>query len=243
LQLFVSTHAPAFMHLQAWNPTGENVALFEATGGELRSLKDGVRLLDSLGIRGSDIYQSNGVIWVEGPSDRLYIRHWMKLWCQAHDVTPPQEHVDYSFQFYGGANLAHYSGADCADFISMLRLNRRMVLVMDRDNDFSCAQDGTVSVLKPDCAKVRVWKELSTNGSQQVWITKGYTIESELNTEFVGEYFDIHGERPVSRSKSKVALAKLYADSYTDFSVALGDPAFTAVRIEELLLNINAWRH
>ena len=31
-------------------------------------------VLSNLGIRASELLQSNGVIWVEGPSDRVYIK-------------------------------------------------------------------------------------------------------------------------------------------------------------------------
>jgi predicted ATP-dependent endonuclease of OLD family len=30
-----------------------------------------------LGMRASDLVQANTVIWVEGPSDRIYVRHWL----------------------------------------------------------------------------------------------------------------------------------------------------------------------
>ena len=33
--------------------------------------------LDDIGIKASDILQSNGIIWVEGPSDRIYINKWI----------------------------------------------------------------------------------------------------------------------------------------------------------------------
>lgn len=39
-------------------------------------------VLDDLDVRASDLLQSNGVIWVEGPSDRIYLNHWISLWSQ-----------------------------------------------------------------------------------------------------------------------------------------------------------------
>ena len=32
---------------------------------------------DDLGYRPSDLLQSNCIIWVEGPSDRIYLNHWI----------------------------------------------------------------------------------------------------------------------------------------------------------------------
>lgn len=36
-------------------------------------------ILNDLGVKASDILQSNGIIWVEGPSDRVYINKWIEL--------------------------------------------------------------------------------------------------------------------------------------------------------------------
>lgn len=35
--------------------------------------KGGADALDDLGVKASDLLQANGIIWVEGPSDRAYI--------------------------------------------------------------------------------------------------------------------------------------------------------------------------
>lgn len=37
-------------------------------------------ILDDLDVRASDLLQSNGIVWVEGPSDRVYINRWIDLW-------------------------------------------------------------------------------------------------------------------------------------------------------------------
>ena len=35
--------------------------------------------LDDLGASGADILQCNGVVWVEGPSDVIYLREWLRM--------------------------------------------------------------------------------------------------------------------------------------------------------------------
>ena len=50
-------------HIKAFFKGGKKTTL-----EELRDV-----LVDDLGIKASDILQSNGIIWVEGPSDRIYI--------------------------------------------------------------------------------------------------------------------------------------------------------------------------
>lgn len=84
-----------------------------------------------LGARASDIVQSNSVVWVEGPSDRIYLNHWIS----AIDPTLI-ETVHYSILFYGGKVLANFSGEhdpDTDDLVSMAAANRHSAIVMDRD--------------------------------------------------------------------------------------------------------------
>ena len=39
-------------------------------------------VLNDLGIKASDLLQSNGIIWVEGPSDMIYMNKWIELWSE-----------------------------------------------------------------------------------------------------------------------------------------------------------------
>lgn len=129
------------------------------------------RLSAELGYRASDIVQSNCVIWVEGPSDRIYIRHWMKL-VDSHLI----EGVHYTVMFYGGSVLSHLSAddpeGDVDEFISLRRLNRNMVVVMDSDRT---TPDNTLSA-----AKSRIISQLEPDGDSHTWVTAGYTIENYI---------------------------------------------------------------
>ena len=58
--------------------------------------KDRAAICADLGYRPSDLVQANAVLWVEGPSDRIYIRHWLSL---ADDELVEGTH--YSLMFYG----------------------------------------------------------------------------------------------------------------------------------------------
>lgn len=62
-----------------------------------------------LGMRASDLVQANAVVWAEGLSDRIYLRHWLA------QVAPElREGVHFSLLFYGGALLRHLSPEDQA---------------------------------------------------------------------------------------------------------------------------------
>jgi AAA domain, putative AbiEii toxin, Type IV TA system len=126
-----------------------------------------------LGFRASDIVQSNAVIWVEGPSDRIYIRFWVR------QLDPDLvEGIHFSIMFYGGSLLKHMSPDDPAveEFVSLPRLNRNFSVVIDSDRSRQGARLGAT--------KARVRREIKDSaGPRAVWITKGYTIENYVPPE------------------------------------------------------------
>ena len=114
----------------------------------------------------SDIVQANCIVWVEGPSDRIYIRHWL----QSLDFDL-EEGIHYSIMFYGGRLLSHLTAndPDVEDFISLRRLNRYMAVVIDSDRRNSTARINDT--------KRRVRDELHA-GPGFAWVTKGREIEN-----------------------------------------------------------------
>jgi len=119
-------------------------------------------------MRASDLVQSNAVVWVEGPSDRLYVKAWLA------ELSPELvEGVHYSLLFCGGALLRHLSPDDPAveEFVSLPRVNRNFWVVMDSDRTSEEQALGDT--------KVRVRDALSdSSGLAGSWVTAGYTVEN-----------------------------------------------------------------
>jgi AAA domain, putative AbiEii toxin, Type IV TA system len=182
-------------------------------------------LCADLGYRPSDLLQANAVIWVEGPSDRIYIRHWLQQ--LASELV---EGIHFSIMFYGGALLKHLSATDAPvrDFISLRRLNRHSAIVIDSDRAYAGK--------KLSDAKVRVRDEFN-DGPGFAWITHGYTIENYVPAEILRSAVQkVHPgisipwtgglhENPLSlpaasRSKAfspnKVAIAHVVSDIWVD---------------------------
>lgn len=165
-QYFIATHSAAFI-----DTPGASVFHIRNDGVQTSVtpaiVKDDKRAIcDELGYRASDILQANAVIWVEGPSDRIYIRRWL----QEIDASL-QEGVHYTIMFYGGGLIKHLSLDDDAleDFIKLRDLNRNSAVVIDSDKDNPRAK------LKP--AVQRIKAEMSKDGGL-VWITQGREIEN-----------------------------------------------------------------
>jgi len=171
-QYFIATHSAHMLD-------SERGSIFHLTAGNSGTEsayaglpRDRAALCADLGYRPSDLVQANSVIWVEGPSDRIYIRHWISL------LDPTLiEGTHYSIMFYGGRLLNHLSSEDpeIGDFISLRRLNRNMVVVIDSDK--------TSAQKHINDTKKRVRDEFATSGPGFAWITKGYTIENYVPNE------------------------------------------------------------
>jgi len=124
-----------------------------------------------LGYRASDLIQANAIVWVEGPSDRVYLNHWI------HARDPRLiEGVHYSVMFYGGRLLAHLTGEEMdtpdrnvAEFISLLQINRNMVIVIDSDKRTADTEINET--------KQRIVTEFKASGGI-AWVTQGREIEN-----------------------------------------------------------------
>ncbi len=129
-----------------------------------------------LGIRPSDLLQTNCIIWVEGPSDRVYLNYWLKF------LEPNlREGIEYSIMFYGGRLLSHLSAEeeveDCliSDFIQLRRLNRSVAMLIDSDRTSASAPIRAT--------KERLKADLSKNRRGFAWITEGREVENYLPQE------------------------------------------------------------
>jgi len=122
-----------------------------------------------LGYRPSDLLQANAVIWVEGPSDRIYLNYWIRT------VDPT---LDYSIMFYGGSLVAHLSGKDTRfglgvdELIELRRLNRICGIVVDSDR-----KTGGERILR-ETTKGRLRQEFGDGGF--AWITQGREVENYI---------------------------------------------------------------
>ncbi|OAN86078.1 ATP-dependent nuclease [Sulfitobacter geojensis] len=178
-QYFIATHSAAFI-----DTPDASIFRVENDGVQTRITSaihrgDQKQICDDLGYRASDILQSNAVVWVEGPSDRIYVRHWLNA--VAPDLT---EGIHYTVMFYGGALVRHLGASEVVDeeslkeFIDLRALNQNMAIILDSD------KDGPRAKLKPAVSRLK--SELSDGGGL-VWITKGREVENYVDADLLHE--------------------------------------------------------
>lgn len=154
----------------------------EAISNPVKTYIEKAGILDDLDIRASDLLQSNGIIWVEGPSDRLYINKWIEIWSEAK----LREGAHYQCVFYGGRLLSHLSVAEESDelndLIKILLINRNAIFLIDSDKRMESDPINNT--------KKRISDEIeSLDGF--CWITKGKEIENYLPKSSIESYYEI----------------------------------------------------
>ena len=178
----ITTHSPALI-APAEDTAVTHLWLDEKGVTQSRAIEttsDGLRALHDLGAQASDLLQSNSVIWVEGPSDRIYLNRWLEL---LRPDLKLREGIDYTIMFYGGRLLSHLSmerdlaeetpEKETGELIQLLRINQHSAILIDSD----CKSDedqinATKQRIKSECAKPDV--------SVLCWITPGREIENTL---------------------------------------------------------------
>lgn len=163
----------------------------------IASTKQKSNICNDLGYKASDVLQTNCIIWVEGPSDRIYLNHWL-----TYKNSDLQEGIHYAIMFYGGKLFSHLTALDddessevIKDFVSVKNLNRNAVILFDSDKDQARG--------KLSSTKRRLQVEFNTGGGL-CWITEGREIENYLDPEKVEEsILAIHPSAKGIASKDK----------------------------------------
>ncbi|AVF63964.1 AAA family ATPase [Vibrio alginolyticus] len=140
----------------------------------ISSTKERASVCNDLGYKASDILQANCIIWVEGPSDRIYLNYWIKA-----KYPYLIEGLHYSIMFYGGRLFSHLSALDkdeqeevIEDFVCVRSLNRNSIIMFDSDKSTPQSRLNTT--------KRRLANEFD-QGPGFAWITKGREVENYLD--------------------------------------------------------------
>jgi AAA15 family ATPase/GTPase len=166
IQLFISTHSHVIINTREL----KDYSYFTGRKGIIEKTNNLHGVCAELGNKPSDLLQSTCIIWVEGPSDIIYLRYWIEK--KAPDLI---EGVDYTLMWYGGKCFYHMSAAnEIPDeaLISVTNINRNMAIVFDSDKSYANNKlSGT---------KLRLQNEIHNNGGF-VWVTEGREIENYLD--------------------------------------------------------------
>lgn len=171
-RFLITTHSPSIINTPGVTITQVTNIGGKSTASQVRGIVDARNVLDDIGAKPSDLLQSNYVIWVEGPSDRIYVNYWLGV--VAPDLS---EGTHYSVMMYGGRLLNSCSAdapSDDDDLIALFRVNTHFCVLMDSDRKKKGVQLNST--------KLRIRKECEASGNIS-WVTDGRTIENYVPAE------------------------------------------------------------
>ena len=187
-------------------------------------------ILGSIGVQPSDLLFANGVIWVEGPSDAIYIEHWLNLFSKNKDYKP-KKGKDYSFQLLSAVSLNNTgttsfwdSEVNVDEVINLTEVNRKYIVAIDRDDNFT--QHYQKNLQSNDPRKEKIWffidrikknKGINTrdyngiiNNKMEFWISANcYTIENYLQ-KVVSDNQNITLSNPATTKSPKSRLSTIF---------------------------------
>jgi len=156
LQTYITTHSN---HLLDLTLDFDNISIFrfkktiedksskEATAKfEISNSNcEDFRLLEELGVRNSSVFLTNCTIWVEGITDRIYIRKYLDIFQKSNQgCVQFEEDRHYSFIEYSGSNITHWSFLDEGNAIKVESLCGKLFLITDKD----CGKEKRHEILK-----------------------------------------------------------------------------------------------
>ncbi|TYA69872.1 AAA family ATPase [Seonamhaeicola marinus] len=136
--------------------------------------------LRNLGVNNSSVFLANCSIWVEGISDRNFIKAFLKAYCSYNDLQEPREDIDYAFFEYAGSNLQHYnfkkneSEYDIAKgLINSYALNNRVFLLSDYDSGTEARHNNLTSIANEldnfNYSTTKPYREIENLLGKNVW--------------------------------------------------------------------------
>lgn len=145
LTFFISTHSNHFLDLTI---DKENISIYlfnkvVEEGKESKFIVKNVNhgdnsALQYLGVTNSSVFLANCSIWVEGISDRNYLKAFLKAYCKAENKIYPKEDIEFTFIEYAGSNIDHYNfdETEFAKKINAFSINNKIFLISDYDGPY-----------------------------------------------------------------------------------------------------------
>ncbi|OIV39730.1 AAA family ATPase [Flavobacterium johnsoniae] len=158
LKYIISTHSNHFLDLTI-EKEDVSIYLFSQRKNELNDKQFIVKnvnrgdnsLLKDLGVNNSSVFMANCSIWVEGISDRNYLKAFLKSYCDSIGKSYPKEDIDFAFFEYAGSNIDHYIFEDEVEKedveivlkdIKALAISNRIFLLADCDASKQSSKKG-----------------------------------------------------------------------------------------------------
>ncbi len=277
-QYFITTHSNVVLDTSA--DTNMKMSIFKFKKFDTKDDNDcedflieqcsngDVSLLNELGVRNSSLFLSNCSVWVEGVTDRLYLKHYLKLYCDKHkDKKIFRENLDYTFIEYGGGNIVHFNfdNVDNSNSINAKYINNKIFLIVDNDNP----KEGSAKAKRKETYReqlkenfyelsvIEVENLITSEILKQILLKQNPKNESEINKVFekerkfsnkkLGKFIDSlfpNGEIKTYSAdsgtiKNKLEFCKLVIDVTDDFDKLSDEAQILTEKVYEFIKKNN----
>lgn len=183
VQYFITTHSNHFLDLFSEPEFQEKISVYSIKQGtnSVKEIRKEIDISDPiynlLGAKPSSLLLANKTIWVEGVSDRLYIRHAINLYFKEFKTKKVIENLDYSYIEYSGSNLQHFIETEEDIDISAISHYKNVFMIADKDDSTN-----------PLSAKHKRYKIISEQISKhggKFNVTYGREIENYIKVEVI----------------------------------------------------------
>lgn len=221
LTYFISTHSNHFLDLTIEK---DNISVFlfnkvledDKPKFIVKNVNDGDNSpLQYLGVSNSSVFLANCSIWVEGISDRNYLKAFLKAYCRDNKgKIYPKEDIDFAFIEYAGSNIDHYNfdKEELREKINAFAINNKIFLVSDFDGEYKNLKHNFYNSFKHEnfnYKTTRPYKEVENLLHLRVWnkILIHFCNKRKIETE---------ENRKNVKSKIQIALANFVGKKYED---------------------------
>lgn len=144
---FITTHSNVAIDLFLNSPLAQVIHVQKAgttsTCTVIKEIKQGRNILKDLDYKASDLLLSNGIIWVEGPSDAIYLDLFIYL---INKEQGEADRLNFTIQAlstalwkYAGFRELNWDKVDANvenQLISLAKVNHNHLIVLDKDTDY-----------------------------------------------------------------------------------------------------------
>lgn len=166
-QFFIATHSASFINdpkssIYTVQKVNEKSIISHAN---LDSQK--ASAVQELGYKPSDLFLTNYILWVEGPSDKIYFEYWIKK-------VAPNLIIGYHYNlmFYGGSTYEHFlKDGDEFSLSFIQNINQNFGIILDSDR---------INKHQQYSKQKKKIKDIFEKNNSFCWLTKFREIENYI---------------------------------------------------------------
>lgn len=233
-QYFITTHSNHFLDITLDIPQ-ISIYTFKKELEEADSREKGAKfyvenvsnedsnVLELLGVKNSSMFLANCTIWVEGITDRFYLRKYLQIYQSSLDKNEPRFREDYHYAFveYSGNNITHWSFLDEDDpeqdeiskSMNADKICGKLFLITDKDSDkknprheklrerlgerYYCLECKEIENLLSSSVLIKTIRDYE--GEEPKFTRK--ISEAEYKGRYIGKYIDDRLQMPKRKGK------------------------------------------